>query len=201
MALPQPKVLNFTSTMTLSRDFQVHLHNVAALESRPPYPVVGFSISPTLRVHEMIHHDIAVQCHIQNARFRCHSMNAFLTGFQPPHRGHGPQVLHHPGTSRRMWPPPPGVPLAQAQPQGAVGHSVGPADGQQHMAGGQGAGGAGGAGGGADACGVSSRSRDSPSMPSKQKLTLPGRRCSRSPLTALWGNFGQALDQPGSRRP
>ena len=32
-----------------------------------------------------------------------------------------------------------------------------------------------------------SSSRLSPSMPSKQKLTLPGRRFTRSPFRALWG--------------
>ena len=47
----------------------------------------------------------------------------------------------------------------------------------------------------------SSRSRrDSPSMPSKQKLTLPGRRRSRSPFSSEWG-MGDSFSMRASRRP
>ena len=77
-----------------------------------------------------------------------------LTGFQIlPYRGHGPQIRHHTGNlPQDVVDLPRLVPLAETQPQGAMGHLMGPPDGQQHMAGIQRAGGAGGAGGGADAC-------------------------------------------------
>ena len=51
-------------------DFQVHLHNVAALGVAHLAHAVGvFDLTHIAGVHEMIHHDIAVQCHIQNAPF------------------------------------------------------------------------------------------------------------------------------------
>ena len=65
-------------------------------------------------------------------------------------------------------------------------HLVGPPQGQQHVAGVQGAGGTGAAGGGGDALSSSSNSRDSPSIPSKHTFTFPGSRA-ESPFSAVWG--------------
>ncbi len=56
MALPQPKVSNLTSSITVVLDLQVHLHDVAALGVADLADAVGvLDLADIAGVREMIH--------------------------------------------------------------------------------------------------------------------------------------------------
>ena len=64
MALPQPKVSNFTSLMHVVLDLQVHLHDVAALGVADLADAVGvLDLTHVPGMREMVHDFFAIQCH------------------------------------------------------------------------------------------------------------------------------------------
>ena len=89
-----------------------------------------------------------------------------------------------------------GVFLPQGQPQGTVGNIMNPADGQQHMAGIQGAGGAGAAGGSADALLVQQEQEGLALDAFKAEVDVAGEPLFRVSVQGRMGDLLQAFDQP-----
>ena len=114
-----------------------------------------------------------------------------------PHGAHVPKVSNHLGNDLQdvihfLV----GVVLAQRKPQGAMGHVVNPADGQQHMAGIQRAGGAGGAGGGADPVGIQQKQQALALDALEAEADVARQTVLKVTVDGAVGNLAQAFDEP-----
>ncbi len=130
----------------------VHAHDVSALGvSHFPHAVCILHFTHVAGVGKMVHNLFTV-CHTENPVLSLHVVGDPAVHDGVPKRGHGPQALDDGGQRfDNIIHVLHGAVISKGEAQGAVGHLVGQADGQQHMAGVQGTAGAGGAGGGANA--------------------------------------------------
>ena len=113
-----------------------------------------------------------------------------------PHGRDAPQIFHDPGDFlENVIHILLGVPLAEAQTQGAVGHLVGPANGQQHVAGIQRAGGAGAAGGGANPRLIQKQQQAFPLNALKAEVHIAGEPVDRVAVQGAVGNPGKSGNQ------